>query len=138
MSESIKIFILFHRTQQMKANSTSKVCYVVNLCYSQRLTINFCLLLPGKQNLQIVSYDQFMLRSKTGEVKLFACCSLLVSFCSLHVTFCSLVFAGCSLLFSRCSLLFPRCSLLFLRWSLLFACYSTRNYEWLFLSKKVN
>ena len=112
MSESIKIFILFHRTQQMKANSTSKVCYVVNLCYSQRLTINFCLLLPGKQNLQIVSYDQFMLRSKTGEVKLFACCSLLVSFCSLHVTFCSLLVSFCWLLVTFFSLLVTFSSLL--------------------------
>ena len=112
MSESIKIFILFHRTQQMKANSTSKVCYLVNLCYSQRRTINFCLLLPGKQNLQLVSYGQFMLRSKTGEVKLFACCSLLVSFCSLYVTFCSLLVSFCWLLVTFFSLLVTFSSLL--------------------------
>ena len=55
------------------------------------------------------------------EVKLFACCLLLVSFCSLLVSFCSLLVSFCSLLVSFCSLLVSFCSLLFARCSLVFA-----------------
>ena len=72
---------------------------------------------------KLVLIEHFCSRFRTNcllpkiwtEVKLFARCSLLV-------TFCSLLFARCSLLFVPCSLLFARCSLSFTR-------YSTGNSE---------
>ena len=54
------------------------------------------------------------------EAKLFARCSLLVTFYSLLVTFCSLLFARWLLFFARCFLLVARCSLLLARCSLFF------------------
>ena len=65
------------------------------------------------------------------EPKLFARCSLLVTFCSLLVTFsrCSLLFARCSLRLARCSLLFDRYYLLVARYFLLVA------YHFLFVAR---
>ena len=53
------------------------------------------------------------------EAKLFAPCSLFVTFCSLLVTFCSLLVSFCLLLVTFCSLLITFCSLLVIFCSLL-------------------
>ena len=62
------------------------------------------------------------------EVKLFGCCSFLVSFCALFVRFCLLLVTFCLLLVTICSLLVTF-------WSLLVTFCSTRNSEGFFWSK---
>ena len=62
-----------------------------------------------------IKEDQYVLK----EVKLFACCSLLVTFCQLLVTFFSLLVTFCLLLVTFCSLHVTFCSLLVTFFSLL-------------------
>ena len=76
---------------------------VVNLCWAYMHAFN---------SLHVQRSNGNGKRQKIWEVKLFARCSVLVTFCLLFVTFCSLLVTFCSLLVTFCSLLVTFCLLL--------------------------
>ena len=97
-----KIISTFIKTLQIKLSPLSAAkCFTLKII----LHIN-CSTLKKR-----IFHCHYMLHIN-NEVKLFACCSLVVSTCSLLVTFCSLLVTCCSLLVSICSLLVTFNSLL--------------------------
>ena len=99
-----------HGTRQIQF----KVCKVIQYIVVFRISVWFLtwVILIYIVRSQLERHTS-LLQIPAFEVKLFARCSLLVSFCSLLVTFCSLLVSFCSLLVTFCSLLVTFCSLFF-------------------------